>query len=69
MIVLQDVSDSDPNTILHMEIVREYSSQINKRMTSGPMGKGWIVPTLYVLMLVNIKLMFLKINAIYLYIS
>lgn len=53
MIVLQDISDSDPSTILRMEIVREYSSQINKRMTSGPMGNGWIVPTLYVLSYVN----------------
>lgn len=46
MIMLKDISDSDPSTILRMDITREYSSQINKRMTSGPMGKGWIVPTL-----------------------
>ena len=46
LISLEDIADSDPNTILRMDILREYSSSINKRMTTGPMGKGWIVPNL-----------------------
>ena len=46
IISLEDVSDFDSDTFLPLKIIRQYSSNIHKRRTFGPMGKGWVVPIL-----------------------
>jgi hypothetical protein len=41
---IEDLSDSDKDTLLPLTLKRMYSSFIHKRRTAGPTGMGWILP-------------------------